>query len=700
MRNLFVRSGIALLILALAGFMTGAPTGIIAQDATPETTAGLPEGPLGERIQWLVDYLNLPEDEAAAVDLTTVFTPAVLADVPADQLQAILSEYRAAYAPVSVDSSAIATSMDAPPTVANFTLIAANGTQIPTSLSVDPASGMISSLWFSAPLAPAPTQEASATVAPTETATALPTETATAVPPTETSTSVPTETPTEVPTETPTEAPTETVVVAATDVVSPIASPAEGSPAASPEAVESADAALFPDNALGQQAAWTWSLLTNGGVAVDASEIEAHVAPSLLAVASADQIATGLVQLQEMYGPFTLDPNSMIMTANELPTNMRYSIVGANGETFNVSLKIDPETELLTGFLVSPGAPAATPEAADLPDGLTDTQVSFTSGEDTIYGSIMAPASFSTSESSPAALIISGSGATDRDGVSSGLPLGTNRNLAITLAEAGIPSLRYDKLGSGQTGLGSHADPSSVDYQLFLQEASDAAAYLAEQPGVDPSRLIIVGHSEGALFALALADELTKAGTPPAGLILVAPLSVRYLDLITDQMTTQLKAAVDGGSMTEADATALADELEAIVESLRTTGELPESIGSPQLAALFNPESTAFLSQIDQIDPGALAAGLPSDIPVLVLLGAKDAQITGDQVRHLLDGFKEAGNSSVTFVALPKADHSLRIIDGEANPAVDYANPDLEFSPDAVAAIDAFLVKYGLELGA
>ncbi|MEZ4531371.1 MAG: hypothetical protein R2855_10100 [Thermomicrobiales bacterium] len=45
-----------------------------------------------------------------------------------------------------------------------------------------------------------------------------------------------------------------------------------------------------------------------------------------------------------MYGPFTLDPDSMIMTANEPPTNMRYSVVGANDETFNVSLKIDPET--------------------------------------------------------------------------------------------------------------------------------------------------------------------------------------------------------------------------------------------------------------------------------------------------------------------------------------------------------------------
>ena len=73
----------------------------------------------------------------------------------------------------------------------------------------------------------------------------------------------------------------------------------------------------------------------------------------------------------------------------------------------------------------------------------------------------------------------------------------------------------------------------------------------SQQPGVDPSKLILVGHSEGALFALALADELTKAGTPPAGLILVAPLSIRYLDLLDEQLSGQIKTAVDGGQLTE-----------------------------------------------------------------------------------------------------------------------------------------------------
>ena len=59
-------------------------------------------------------------------------------------------------------------------------------------------------------------------------------------------------------------------------------------------------------------------------------------------------------------------------------------------------------------------------------------------------------------------------------------------------------------------------------------------------------------------------------------------------------------------------------------------------------------------------------------------------------------GFKSAGNTNVKFVALPKADHTLRIVEGEANPAVDYANPDLEFSPEAVSAIEDFLAAHGL----
>ncbi len=212
-----------------------------------------------------------------------------------------------------------------------------------------------------------PTEEPTETPVPTDTATPVPTESPTAVP-TETETVTPTETKTatELPTETATRVPTEEATEAATPIAidetietgSPIASPEAASPVASPEA------SPFGDSALGQQAAWTWATLNTNGEPVAASEIEAHVAPSLLEVTSAEEIAADLVELQETYGPFTLDPDSIIMTANDPPTNMRYTIVGADGSTFDVSLTIDPASELLTAYLISPGASDASPVAA------------------------------------------------------------------------------------------------------------------------------------------------------------------------------------------------------------------------------------------------------------------------------------------------------------------------------------------------
>jgi len=476
----------------------------------------------------------------------------------------------------------------------------------------------------------------------------------------------------------------------------------EASREASPDATPGASP--FPDTPIGRQAAWAWSALQTGDKPLPTSEIEAHCDPSLLAQVPADQLAAALVQVQQQYGPFTLETDSLVLSRDEPATNARFTIAGPDGFRLDVTLAMDRTSELLTGFLISPAqttAPAAatavaSPAATPLAGGVTDTEVSFTSGADTIYGSFMAPAGLGADAPRPAALIISGSGPTDRNGDSGNLPLHTNYNLAVTLADAGIPSLRYDKLGSGKTGLGSHVDGKGIDVPLYLQEAKDAAAFLAAQPGVDPARLIIVGHSEGGLFALLLAQELVKAGTPPAGLILVAPLSIRYLDLFRTQLAANITAAVAARQMTQAEGDALMQELEGIITSLRTTGSVPEKIASPALAQLFTPANATFLAQADAIDPAEVAASLPKDLPVLVLLGEKDSQVLPEQVDHLMGGFAQAGNTDAIFLALPDANHALRIVTGTPNPAVDYANPDLPFSPVAITAIGAFLAAFDL----
>lgn len=464
----------------------------------------------------------------------------------------------------------------------------------------------------------------------------------------------------------------------------------DASPVASPATTP------FPAGALGEQAAWTWSVLSANASSLTDAEIEQHLAPELLKQAPAAQIKAGVTQVQQTYGLFTIEPDSIVVSPTEPPAQLTYVIVGKDGTRLQVNISLDPTSGLLNGFLISPAPSIASPVASPLPAGITDTDVSFASDSDTLYGSFMTPAAFSAATKHPAALIISGSGPTDRDGNSPGLPLETNRNLAVTLADVGIPSLRYDKVGSGKTGLASHADGSGIDYQLFLQEVRDATAFLATQPGVDPHRIILVGHSEGTLFALVMAEEMVTAGTPPAALMLVSPLSTRYLDTIRAQLGVQTAAAVAAGTMTQATADATNSELDTVIDSLRTTGKLPGPISNPGLATIFTPANAPFLAQIDQVDPGDVASTLPQDLPVLVLLGEKDSQITPAEVQHLMQGFEDAGNTHATLVNLPNANHVLRIVEGTPNPSVDYRNPNLPFSPRAVTAIDDFLAQYKL----
>ena len=73
-------------------------------------------------------------------------------------------------------------------------------------------------------------------------------------------------------------------------------------------------------------------------------------------------------------------------------------------------------------------------------------------GIQTIYGTITRP---NEDGKFPAVMLIAGSGPTDRNWESPHLPgsNGSARLLAEALAEKGIVTLRYDKLGTGETGM-------------------------------------------------------------------------------------------------------------------------------------------------------------------------------------------------------------------------------------------------------
>jgi pimeloyl-ACP methyl ester carboxylesterase len=115
----------------------------------------------------------------------------------------------------------------------------------------------------------------------------------------------------------------------------------------------------------------------------------------------------------------------------------------------------------------------------------------------------------------PAVLLLPGSGPLDRDSDARGVPLGITKAVAHALAEAGIASYRYDKRGVG-------ASPGDWRRPGLWELADDARAALrtlAARAEVDPSRVVLLGHSEGAVLAASIA---AAGSTSLAGVVLLS----------------------------------------------------------------------------------------------------------------------------------------------------------------------------------
>src|ERR1017187_903841 len=194
----------------------------------------------------------------------------------------------------------------------------------------------------------------------------------------------------------------------------------------------------------------------------------------------------------------------------------------------------------LWGALRVDGATTTTTPSMNGSVKWVDDNVSFPAHGVTLYATFRHP----VGEASPVpgVLLIAGSGPTDRNSNSTleKGPIDTLKTLADWLSDDGVATLRYDKLGSGKTGLGPYATKlDSIGIGPFEQESAAALTFLAHQKGVNDKLLGVFGHSEGALFAVFLAPG--RAGLVPAihALGLVEPLSNRYLTLLSVQLQAE-----------------------------------------------------------------------------------------------------------------------------------------------------------------
>jgi pimeloyl-ACP methyl ester carboxylesterase len=131
----------------------------------------------------------------------------------------------------------------------------------------------------------------------------------------------------------------------------------------------------------------------------------------------------------------------------------------------------------------------------------------------------------------PGVLLISGSGANDKNGTlgfvhkNGPKPLTPLWQLAQYLSERGFAVLRYDKRGVGANFTIDQNVWGNVTINDLIQDSKRALNVLIQQPELDPKRISIIGHSEGAIIAPTVAiDNSTKVkniilmGTPAQNL--------------------------------------------------------------------------------------------------------------------------------------------------------------------------------------
>ncbi|MDH4872856.1 alpha/beta fold hydrolase [Pseudomonas sp. BN515] len=294
------------------------------------------------------------------------------------------------------------------------------------------------------------------------------------------------------------------------------------------------------------------------------------------------------------------------------------------------------------------------------PQSVLQRPVELDTGNGILRGTLLRP---KTDQPVPVALIIAGSGPTDRDGNN---PIGGRndslKKLAQLLARNGIASVRYDK-----RGIAASRDAGSDERQLSIELYTRDAAAWGQSLKQDPrfSKLILIGHSEGALIASLAADA---AG---ADALISISGSARPIDqLLRDQLQSRLTPP-------------LLTQSEALLASLRAGQQVAE-VPQP-LEALFRPSVQPYLISLFRQDPAQAFGRLR--IPALILQGSSDIQVSVSDAEQL-----KVARPDAELVIVEGMNHMLRIVPMDMEQQLaSYRNPQLPLAQELSTHILAFI---------
>ena len=277
-----------------------------------------------------------------------------------------------------------------------------------------------------------------------------------------------------------------------------------------------------------------------------------------------------------------------------------------------------------------------------------------------IEGSLMAPES---NNSKTVALIIAGSGPTDRNGNNAGMKNNSLKMLALELNKNGIASLRYDKRGIGNS---RSAGPKEVDlrFENYVDDAKGWIHYLKNE--LKFNRIIVIGHSEGSLIGMIASQDKSVNKY-----ISIAGAGEPADKIIREQLKNQPPSVIL--------------EVNSILDNF-VKGKTVENT-PPELASLFRASVQPYMISWIKYNPQKEIAKLK--IPVLIIQGTTDIQVSLADANHLAKALPKA-----KLVIIEGMNHIMKPApsDRQLNIAT-YTEPDLPLKKELISNLITFVTS-------
>jgi len=295
-------------------------------------------------------------------------------------------------------------------------------------------------------------------------------------------------------------------------------------------------------------------------------------------------------------------------------------------------------------------------------------------------------------ESCPAVILISGSGAQDRDEtIFEHKPFWV---IADYLTRNGIAVLRVDDRGVGGSG-GNVNDATSED---FAGDVLAGIEFLKTRKEINPSRIGLIGHSEGGLVAPIAANRtnsiafivmLAGPGIPGEQILYEQGRLIGLASGMTEEQVEQnrkTQEAIFNIIKTEKDSAVRLDRLQRTFTGglYPMMNEDQKATVDQQVAAVNSPWFSNFLTY----DPRPALTKLKC--PVLALIGEKDLQVPPkSNLPSIEKALADGGNKNFKTMGLPGLNHLFQHC--ETGAVAEYAQIEETISPEVLTIITEWI---------